>query len=145
MSKEAIAAIFAGLLIGSIVGFGVWRANSYLDTTKNTASQSQDKENGKNNSAPVQKNGISLLSPEEYDVIGENYSEIKGLTKPNSTVVVSGELEDKIIKTENGEFSVKISLEEGLNWILIKSISDDIIYQKEIKIVYSTKFAQSNE
>lgn len=140
MSKEAIVAIIVGLFIGAVVGFGVWRANSFLDDNSQQSSSAQDSKTLTEN-ASVQKNGITLLSPEEYDVIGANTVNIKGMTKPDSVVVISGETEDAVISTENGEFEGQIDLEEGLNWIIIKSISFEDIQQKELKVVYSTKFS----
>ena len=81
MRKEIIYAIIAGGLLGVVIAFGIWRANLALKVSKTTQDQATP--------APSAEFGISLVKPENNQVLTTSTTTLSGATKPGVTVVSS--------------------------------------------------------
>lgn len=139
MRKEVLFAILAGVSLGLILAFGVWRANLALRSRDSTQNDSNSETQLNESSA-----GITLATPEDFEVVSESPYLISGITKPNFLVAISASEEDYLVKSDSeGEFKQEISLTEGVNEIFITSFdTDNSIIEKRLLITYSTEFAK---
>lgn len=141
MRKEIIFAIIIGVLVGAVLAFGIWRVNL---TLKNGDESSNQMAISVEESASPQETElkITLSNPEDFDVITQNPTVINGLTRPNSWVVISGEEEDYIFKSDNnGVFETEIELVGGINRLIMYAFDDNNTSEKhEVTLVYSTEF-----
>lgn len=141
MRKEILFAILAGVVVGVVIAFGVWRANRALKVKDNEVSSTEIAPD----LVPQQQEfGITLARPEAFDVITQTPVTLSGITKPKLWVAVSGEDEDYITKSdESGAFEINVELAGGVNQILIVAFDDNGNSIKEsLTVVYSTEFAK---
>lgn len=146
MRKEIIFAVLAGIFLGVVVAFGVWRANSSLNQTEpsenfSTSEQNVEDSTNNNNTDGVD---IALTKYENGDVVTESPVTISGITKANSLVIISAEDEDYSATSDNkGEFSVDVDLNGGINDLIIKSFDENGNSKEEdLRLVYSSEFAK---
>jgi HSP20 family molecular chaperone IbpA len=143
MRKEILIATLAGVVLGLIVAFGIWRTNSVLK--KNTSESISGESNSTNNNSEPEDFKITIATPEENDVISQNPVKISGITKVDSCVVISTEDEDYVIKADaSGNFEQDVELSAGPNQVLISAQDNatDSVSQKNLLLVYSTEFAK---
>ena len=140
MRKEVLFAILSGIILGLILAFGIWRANVAL--------RSKTVGNQVSNSSQTQKDesniGLTLASPENFQVVTEGTISISGITKPNIWVGISSDVDDFLIKTDNdGGFSQKISLAEGVNEVLITAFDEKTSpISSKLYLTFSSEFAK---
>lgn len=141
MRKEVFIAIVAGVIFGLVVALGIWKANSAFKNDKTITTSS----------APEKEDSISfdlsVLEPQENDVITNTPYEVKGVTSPNVWVAISAENDDyTLLSTSSGEFSTEVDLVGGVNQIVITAFShtgEKIV--REIRVVYSSEFNNTNQ
>ena len=140
MRKEFIIAIISGITIGIIVAFGIWRANTALKS-ENSLSLPEANPTQNTEKSP-DGDQMTIMSPEEDDVITASPIKVSGITNPNITLAISAEQKDYIIKTsEDGSFEQEIDLVGGVNEILIAQSGEGNITQlKSLRVVYSSEF-----
>lgn len=144
MRKEVLVAIFIGIVLGTVVAFGIWRANFYLSPKQvNKTEQIPTPE--------VQQvaisSGLVITQPEENSVISTESVVVKGSTNPNSTIVITSNSDGTIVDAgSDGSFEQEINLEGGPNQIDITSYDKDGNEDnKTITLVYSTEFSDKSE
>ncbi len=144
MKKEIAFAIFAGILLGVMIAFGVWRANNALKpaTDENTADISPTQAVTAKNNAVNNTAGLTITSPDTGDVLTDTPVLIKGLTHPNATVIISGENDDYMITADqSGQFEKAVPLIGGINQLLVSANdSTGLISNVSMNVVYSTEF-----
>ena len=138
MRKEVLFAIVAGIGLGLILAFGVWRAN--LAFRSKTSTQNNENQNQASNSSI----GLTLASPEDFDVLSVSPLTITGITKANALLAISGSENDFILKSDGeGGFSQEMPLSEGVNEILISVFDENNqVLAKKLLVVYSTEFSK---
>lgn len=139
MRKEILYAILAGSLLGLVIAFGVWRANSAFNNggVKNpTATPSP---------SPSSEFGLTMAKPENESVSINSKITISGLTKSNSILVISAEEKDYFPTVANdGTFEKEIDLIGGINQILVTSIDlDGRMANEKLTIIYSSEFSKN--
>jgi hypothetical protein len=142
MRKELIIAIISGIIIGVIVAFGFWRANSALKPESTTSSQ--DNPTTESKDKPLEQTQITLAQPEEDDVITQSPVLVSGIAKPDTTLIISSENEDYIVTTSSdGSFEQEVELVGGVNDILFAySDNENSVQNKNLRIIYSTEFEE---
>lgn len=144
MRKEILVVIFAGILFGIFVAFGVWRANNAL--TKSPQSNSSVALTNKTIPSPTPNGSfpLTIAKPEENDVLIDEKVTISGITKPSTQIIISDENEDfQVNSNASGEFEQEIKLIGGVNQILIRVIPENGEYiEKYLNIIYSSEFAK---
>ena len=137
MRKETALAIFAGISIGLIAAFGIWKATSSIkkNVTSTTSTKTPTVISDKNVSFT-----ISNLS--DFDIFTESFINILGTAKPFSNIVVSTTENDFFGKSEeDGSFKIEVELPVGLSIIKIVSFdSDGNSTEIKIKLIYSSEF-----
>jgi hypothetical protein len=138
MRKEVIVAVIAGSLLGLTIAFGIWRANSALSPKKNAEG-----------STPVpsqnQVDGLTIASPDDFEVIGENPALIAGITSSDYLVVISSEEEDYFLTpSQDGAFEQVVELIEAANQIVVASFdSGGSMVEKRLTLAFSTEFSKT--
>ena len=118
MRKEVITAVLLGILFGLIIAFGIYRANTAL--RPKSAVDTSLEEQQESDTATTEGAQLTITNPQNYDIVTESSVMVAGLTRANDFIIVSGENEDFVIRSEsNGEFAQEVDLIPALNRILI--------------------------
>ena len=132
MRKETALAIFAGISIGLITAFGIWKATSSI---KKNTQESETLETPV--TTPKQNLILTIANMSDFDVITESPKIVNGMTKSLSNVVISTTDNDFLGKAkENGSFELEVKLPVGFSEI--KAVSFDSkgdLAETKIKIV----------
>lgn len=136
MNRETIIAIFLGFAGGILIAFLLITLPKRLPVSKKEnltpAPQLQNQQDDK----PI----ISIESPENESLVEGEEVEVKGTTKANSLVVVSGPSEDSVLTPDtNGKFSTRLVLYEGQNLINITVYLEDGKVASNELIVFASK------
>jgi len=131
MRKEIIIAIVAGIGVGLI--------NSAISV--NTPLKP------KTNAVTNTTTGLTLITPNDNQVVAESEIEITGATNPNSIVVVSTQNDNYVMQAnKDGSFTTNASLKAGINQILITSFNqENQKTSKLINVIYSSSFFSEQE
>lgn len=122
MKKEVLAAIFVGLSMGLIITFGVYRVKSSI-TEKPIAEFIQDIEKTNATATPTL---LALHNPEDGSIQLEKELTVTGTTIADTFVVVFVNDSDYISTSDpSGNFTVKVTLEEGVNTIRVHIIDEN--------------------
>lgn len=138
MRKEVWYAVAAGLLLGLIIAFGVWRINSSFKPNRTKTSETSP------TPSPASQFGITIAKPDYDDVITKSPVTISGITSPESWVVISTDQRDYLIKAKNdGTFEYSIDISGGINWIITSTVyKDGRTESKNLRLVYSTEIGE---
>ncbi len=140
MIKEILLAAF----IGGILGLGVTGGYITLQNKNVSAKNNQKAIITEPTLIPTQPqsllketqnfDNIQINSPEDNSLISSNKVDINGITIPDSHVVIATASKSFIGQSDtNGQFSIPIILDSGLNIVKISSI-DKNNTQKDIQI-----------
>lgn len=144
MRKEITFAIIAGITLGVALAYGIWKTNSTAHPIQKLADIKTSK--AKPTSASPKEFSVTLLKPNEYDVISTDKVTVSGLTKQNIWVVISGENDDYIVKSSaTGEFNADIELVTGINQITVSALDNKDIKDAAVTVVYSSEFSGTGE
>lgn len=146
MRKEVIVAILLGFAIGLLVIFGIitaqtamkqYQAGSTQPTNLTTTPAATGEKN--ESSLPV-KHAVSVTDPGDGHVVSADQIVVSGKTTPKSKVVVSGEVDDVIVESDDaGLFSEKLGLVSGENEIAVVSFAPSLERaEASLTIVYTT-------
>jgi len=137
MRKELVWAGVIGISFGLIIAFGAWRVRTSVAT----------KEDGKPvpTATPQSLPGqfkITINKPDNFDVVTESPTNISGITKPLTWVVISTDEDDYLTQSGNdGVFSVDVDLTPGLNRLKATSVNiQGNVSSQDILAVYSASF-----
>ena len=136
MRKEVLFAILAGLSLGLVIAFGVWRANIALSPKNPDQSEASP--------TPKPEFAITIADPSDLDVFTENPVTLSGITKANAFVAVSTEEEDYTTQADTkGSFEIEVELIGGVNQIVMTAFDEkgSEVTQK-LLLVFSTEFAK---
>ena len=133
MRKEVWFAIIGGIILGLIIGFGVYRINF--------AFKKGGPPQGSPTPSPNNQSGLTIAKPNYDDVITSLPLKISGIASKDSWIVVSTNSNDYVVKTdEKGTFEEKVDLEGGVNQMIVSAVTqDNNISSQELRLVYSTQ------
>ena len=135
MRKEVWLAIFAGIFLGLIIGFGVWRINSTFKPNSSSTPKATL------TSDPQGNLGLAIAKPIDDGVLLASPALISGITSANSWVVISGSARDYIFKSdEKGTFQYGVDLLGGVNQFVVTSIEKEgNLVSKNLRLIFSTQ------
>jgi hypothetical protein len=143
MRKEIIFAVILGGVIGIVVAFGIWRANSSIKVNQKAETQNANEYPESSKIANQAELGIALAKPEDKEVVTDENIEITGITRPGSYVLLTTEDNDLITTPDqNGAFSFNTTVNPTANQIILTSINGNSITSKKLVIVYSSEFSK---
>lgn len=119
MRKEVILAIIIGLLLGSVLVYGLHRANQAM-SPQNTDQQTTAQPTAE----PTPTSLLTIYSPQDGQIFDIKTATISGQTQPDNALVIITE-QDEITPQvdENGNFTQTIELIPGGNLIHISSVT----------------------
>ena len=111
MKKEILIAILIGFVLGLVITFGIWTANKSL---KEGTTVNQTQETISNTTPTLtqeQAMPLTIISPEDNNLLNQEKVQIVGKTFPQATVAAVYPDGEKIIEAdENGDFTLDITL-----------------------------------
>lgn len=139
MRKEVVWAIVAGIVLGLVVAFGVYRINSTISSKKTTAG---NRPTPSPTPSTPQEFKVVLDQPEDDDVLTQNSVNVTGITKSLAFVTFSGEDGDFLVQADNsGAFSQSVDLVPGINQIKVTAFDPSGNQNaSEVLVVYSSSF-----
>ena len=145
MRKEIFIAIFAGLTIGIILAFGVWRINSRNRASFNESvvQQTELKTKDETKSLASLDTNLSLTNIEDGTIYFDSPIVVSGISNKESIFVISDETDDFIVKaSQDGTFEQSIKLVKGINKIVISSIdvNGNTVAEKTFLVVFYPDF-----
>lgn len=143
MKKEITVAIFLGLGIGLLAVFGVITARRSLEhyrTTQNIGDASLPSPAPTSTDNPSKTQELSITTPVDGAVFGENTVVLNGMFRPKSPVVITTEENQYIKETDlNGKFEQEVSLVNGENELRTVAFSlSGERQEKTVMVVYTT-------
>lgn len=137
MKKEVILAIVIGFGLGLVITFGVYTAQKALKRTSTTPSPAPTTDQPL---AGIPSHSLTITTPEDESLIGENTITVTGNTSPNSLVTLVTETEAIVIyANDQGSFQAEIKLVGGANDITLTSITPTgLKAEQQLTLVYST-------
>lgn len=139
MKKEFVWAIGIGVFFGLILAFGLWRINTILKSNSKVVSEVKGSPSPKAETPNQIK--IAINKPENGDVVSEDIIKVSGISKSNSTIIISGQESDYILSTDqNGLFEKDIDLTSGINQIVASNLEDTQKVNSNIIVIYSSSF-----
>lgn len=125
MNKEKIITILIGLLVGVGLAAIYFLAGNFLPQLNKTKPVSPI-ETVDNKKVSLIKAKLEILDPPDLFATTSATARITGKAQPGSTLVIYGNVEEKIIITPNdGNFVFDAKLEEGDNAISVTEIDED--------------------
>lgn len=125
MKTERIILSLIALFVGLLVAGGAF----YIyQMTKQIPQDKTDTITIKSHPTPTPNSNdyLTIDSPKDEEVLDRKTITVSGKTIPNSTVIVSTESEDQVVKpTATGTFSVTATIDDGVNILSITSIFPD--------------------
>ena len=133
MRKEVWFAIIGGIVLGLVIGFGVYRINFAFK--KDESSQSSP------TPTPYNQGGLTIAKPNYDDVVTSLPQTISGITSKDSWVVISTSSSDYVVKPdEKGTFEKEIDLAGGINHVIVSSIdAKGVTSSQDVRLIYSTQ------
>ena len=148
MIKELSLAVIFGLLIGfGLTGtfFYVKQSSHKPKAGPNIIVPTLSPETTGNpklspTSNPSTNPNLEITSPQNNDIISTSKTTLKGLSSPNSLIIITTPLKNYQLSADSqGEFSQSIDLEGGLNAVNITSVDqNDLENHIEIFLTFST-------
>lgn len=138
LSRETILAAVAGLGVGLLAAWAVWSLPNVLPQKK-APTEITEKEIPASETVAEAFN-LTLSQPENDALVETNQVTVTGKTSKGTTVVVNGPLKDEIVTARNdGSFSVTMTLEEGVNEIIVTAYDKTGTEKSETRTVNYTK------
>ena len=133
MRKEVWLAIIGGIVLGLVIGFGVYRIN-FAFKKENPPQESPTP-------TSFSQSGLTIAKPNYDDVITSLPLKISGITSKDSWAIISTDSNDYVIKADDkGVFEKEVDLEGGVNQIVVSSVNqNNNISSQELRLIYSTQ------
>lgn len=133
MRKEVWLAIIGGIVLGLVIGFGVYRINF--------AFKKGGPPQGSPTPSPNSQSGLTIAKPNYDDVITSLPVKISGIASKDSWIVISTDTNDYVTKADDkGTFEKEIDLSGGVNQIIVSSVTQNKnISSQELRLIYSTQ------
>lgn len=120
--RETILAAVAGFALGLVAAWTIWNFPQIV-SKKETLTKSFEEIT----SPPVKKIfNLALSQPEDELLLDTAETTVSGKTEKAALVIVSGPLTDEVVEaSQDGTFSLKVDLEEGVNEIMVTAYPAD--------------------
>ena len=139
MRKEVVIVVFVGILIGAIVAFGIYTAQSALKQRQLNSQEVPPLDN-QEQVAPS-SHTLSINEPQDESIWDQEKINVNGTTTPKSVVTILTEENEYLLSADNeGYFSAEVSLTGGANTITVSSFDElGNQAQQSVAVVYSTE------
>lgn len=126
MRKEILLAVFVGITLGLMITFGIYQNSEQAKSGQNTITDQLINNPIDNEQVVAEDSQLVVNSPEEDFYTNEEELIVSGSSSANSFLVVLVNNQEYIGNTDDsGNFSIKVTLEEGGNLIEVNSLDED--------------------
>lgn len=120
MRKEVLIAVILGLILGSILVYGIYRASNVNIPVPESSNQVTPSPTGEVN------NLLTIANPQDGDIFSSQVATVSGQTDPQNALIIVTESEQLLPQiSATGSFSQTISLIKGGNLIQVSAITSD--------------------
>ena len=139
MRKEVVIVILVGILIGAIVAYGIYTAQSALKQRELKSQEILPKDNQEKTSPS--SHTLSINEPQDESIWDQEKINVNGTTTPKSVVTILTEENEYLLSADSeGYFSAEVSLTGGANTITVSSFDEQgNRAQQSVVVVYSTE------
>lgn len=140
MKKEVLIAVVLGIIVGLVITFGMYTANTALQRKAQQIKDATPTPTPTSTSQNGQYSSIIIYGPEDNLLTDKDKVQLSGSTDPNATVVIFVNDKETITSADGkGNFSAELSLVGGSN--IITTIATDLSgkqNQDQRTVVFST-------
>jgi hypothetical protein len=134
MKKEVLIAIVLGIVVGLLITFGIYTANTALQRKSQKQQEQTTTQRGTDTNTQAGK--IAVFSPEDNSIVATDTIQFSGTTTPNSSMVVFVNDEPYVTSSDaTGNFAVELELEAGSNVITTIATDPNGIQEQEKRVV----------
>ena len=139
MRKEVVIVILVGILIGAIVAYGIYTAQTALKQRQLNSQEVPPQENQEKTSPSSPT--LSINEPQDESIWDQEKINVNGTTTPKSVVTILTEDNEYLLSADDqGYFSTEVVLTGGANTITISSFDEQgNKAQQTVVVVYSTE------
>ena len=130
--KEILLAVFLGALFGFCVAVFIWKSPIFVNPASSPEPTRQA-------AMPTPAFSLTLTSPEDELLTNEGTTTVSGKIQGASLIIISGNLEDKVIEASPDSFETKIVLEEGPNEIQVTCLGP---YGEEVSSLRTVNYSK---
>lgn len=134
MKKEAIIAIFLGLLFGGVIAVFISFKSKDMELEKNKVISSPKEKVISPNSSGLEQQSLALSEPADRTIFDNNIIRLKGTALKDSLIVIQSPIKDLAIINKKEKFDLEFPLALGENSIKI------VVYPKEKQFRPQEKF-----
>jgi hypothetical protein len=122
--KERIVIIFIAVTLGLVattVGFFVYESSKPAKNATSTPPLGNNESNPNQNTIT-----LNISEPTDESITNNRNVRVRGKTDPENTIIISTNQEDvAIAPTNQGDFTASVSIDTGVNKIIIQAITPD--------------------
>ena len=139
MRKEVVIVILVGILIGAIVAYGIYTAQSALKQHELKSQEILPKDNQEKTSPS--SHTLSINEPQDESIWDQEKINVNGTTTPKSVVTILTEENEYLLSADSeGYFNAEVGLTGGANTITVSSFDKQgNRAQQSVVVVYSTE------
>ena len=139
MRKEVVIVVLVGILIGAIVAYGIYTAQTALKQ-RQLKSQEVPPQDNQEKTSPS-SHTLSINEPQDESIWDQEKINVNGTTTPKSVVTILTEDNEYLFSADSeGYFSAEVSLTGGANTITVSSFDEQgNRAQQSVVVVYSTE------
>ena len=139
MRKEVVIVILVGILIGAIVAYGIYTAQSALKQRELKSQEILPKDNQEKTSPS--SHTLSINEPQDESIWDQEKINVNGTTTPKSVVTILTEDNEYLLSADSeGYFNAEVGLTGGANTITVSSFDEQgNRAQQSVVVVYSTE------
>ena len=140
MKTERLVLSFVAVLIGLLVAgiaFYFYQMTKALPASKNTTIAIRISPSP----TPDLNQVLAITTPDDETVTSKKIVTLSGRTEKNATIIVSSDTADQVVSPAgNGDFSLTVTLDDGVNLLYITAIFPDGNEKKIMRtITYTTE------
>lgn len=118
MKKEVLIAVVLGIIVGLVITFGMYTANTAIQRKAQQIKDASPTPTPSSESQNEQLSSIIIYGPEDNMLTDKDKVQLSGSTDPNATVIIFvNDKETVTLADAKGNFSVELSLVGGSNII----------------------------
>lgn len=139
MRKEVFIVIIIGIVIGAIIAYGIYTAQTAINTQKDQTQTKQEEQTVEPTPEPT-THTLSIIEPKNESISENEEITLAGTSSPGAVVTIITQENDYLLTAdENGNFSAEIILSGGANEIIVSAFNQSGNKAEQIlTIVYST-------
>jgi hypothetical protein len=146
MKKEVLSAIILGVIIGLVLTYGIYTAQSAYKRQTSPASISETGNQASPLPSSDSSQNLTIITPENESIQSKDTAIITGMATPKAYVTAVTDTNDVLVQSDSeGNFSLELPLASGVNLITIESTTEaGTQEQKQVTVTYLPTTAASD-